>query len=146
MSSPKQLKTKEIKGIREEKLILQDHTCPLCGNKVEKDEAVLDHDHSTGRVRQVLHRSCNQTEGRILSWINRCRGDDPEVFIGNLLMYWQTNYEEEPLHPQHLVEQARKFKNKGKPDQISILEEMNIELHGKETKQELLKLYKKAIR
>ena len=30
-----------------------------------KGEGVLDHDHESGRIRGVLHRSCNAAEGKI---------------------------------------------------------------------------------
>lgn len=42
--------------------------CPLCGKEIDlsiKGEGVLDHDHDTGRIRGVLHRSCNAAEGKI---------------------------------------------------------------------------------
>ena len=42
--------------------------CPLCKQLIDlkiKGEGVLDHDHDTGRIRGVLHRSCNAAEGKI---------------------------------------------------------------------------------
>lgn len=42
--------------------------CPLCSHPIDlsiKGEGVLDHDHDTGRIRGVLHRSCNAAEGKI---------------------------------------------------------------------------------
>ena len=42
--------------------------CPLCRAPIDltiKGEGVLDHDHDTGRIRGVLHRSCNAAEGKI---------------------------------------------------------------------------------
>lgn len=42
--------------------------CPLCGKPIDtsiKGEGVLDHDHDTGQIRGVLHRSCNAAEGKI---------------------------------------------------------------------------------
>lgn len=46
----------------------QDGKCPLCGFVIditEKGEGVVDHDHDTGEIRGVLHRSCNAAEGKI---------------------------------------------------------------------------------
>jgi hypothetical protein len=46
----------------------QEGLCPLCGKPIDlgiKGEGVLDHDHDTGRIRGVLHRSCNAAEGKI---------------------------------------------------------------------------------
>lgn len=42
--------------------------CPLCGKEIDlsiKGEGVIDHDHDTGQIRGVLHRSCNAAEGKI---------------------------------------------------------------------------------
>lgn len=42
--------------------------CPLCKLPIDlriKGEGVLDHDHDTGEIRGVLHRSCNAAEGKI---------------------------------------------------------------------------------
>lgn len=42
--------------------------CPLCRKPIdlgEKGEGVIDHDHDTGRIRGLLHRSCNAAEGKI---------------------------------------------------------------------------------
>lgn len=42
--------------------------CPLCLLPIDlttKGEGVLDHDHDSGEIRGVLHRSCNAAEGKI---------------------------------------------------------------------------------
>ena len=46
----------------------QSGRCPLCGEHIDlriKGEGVCDHDHDTGEIRGVLHRSCNAAEGKI---------------------------------------------------------------------------------
>lgn len=47
---------------------VQNNLCPLCGKHIDlrlKGEGVIDHNHDTGEVRGVLHRSCNSAEGKI---------------------------------------------------------------------------------
>jgi len=99
--------------------------CPLCGtyislcNEDGKDESVLDHDHDTGRIRAVLHRSCNSAEGRILNFADkRCRSEDPKSFLVNMVKYWEADYSHHPFHPDHTIEEEderlklkRKLKN-----------------------------------
>lgn len=46
----------------------QGGVCPLCKLPIDltkKGEGVIDHCHDTGRIRGVLHRSCNAAEGKI---------------------------------------------------------------------------------
>lgn len=47
---------------------VQGGLCPLCGKPIDitiKGEGVTDHDHDTGQIRGILHRSCNAAEGKI---------------------------------------------------------------------------------
>lgn len=53
---------------------VQNGLCPLCGLEIDtgiKGEAVVDHDHATGEIRGVLHRSCNGAEGKVLNAAGR---------------------------------------------------------------------------
>ena len=52
------VRTKDIKPLREAMLIEQHFCCAICGDfiGVEKNKAVLDHDHKTGHVRAVNRR------------------------------------------------------------------------------------------
>lgn len=103
------IKQSEIKLYREKLLKEQGYICPLCKTKITKQEATLDHDHETGKIRQVLHRSCNQAEGRILSWAKRSRSKDPKAFVNNLVSYWDVEYGARPDHPQHLSQAEREL-------------------------------------
>jgi len=95
------LTVKDKKEFREKLLLDQNGLCPLCGTALTELEATLDHDHETGKIRRVLHRSCNQAEGRILSWIKRSRATDALEFLQALVKYWQEDYSNMPDHPAH---------------------------------------------
>lgn len=52
----------------------QQGLCPVCGRLIDasiKGEAVCDHDHNTGRIRGVLHRSCNAALGKMDNVVGR---------------------------------------------------------------------------
>lgn len=47
---------------------VQNGLCPVCLKEIDitiKGEGVIDHDHDTGEIRGILHRSCNAAEGKI---------------------------------------------------------------------------------
>lgn len=48
--------------------------CPLCNLPIDlkiKGEGAIDHDHDTGEIRGVLHRSCNAAEGKVANAAGR---------------------------------------------------------------------------
>lgn len=95
----------------------QNYICPLCETKIEPEEAVLDHLHGdTGNIRSVLHRSCNASEGRILTFAGqRCRSDNPLKFLKNLVKYWEKDFTDNPIHPSEKIpEEVERLKLKRK--------------------------------
>ena len=117
----KQLKTKEIKHVREEILQQQNGICAICGNTIkEKTGISLDHQHKrkkeeigedgAGLIRGVLCRSCNVLEGKI--WNNTGRYIQPNniqdriEFLEKLVLYYKKeNY---PLiHPSEELKQPK---------------------------------------
>lgn len=60
------IKRGQIKAITEELLRRQGGSCAICGRGMtQKDGPVLDHDHDSGLLRDVVHRSCNAAEGKV---------------------------------------------------------------------------------
>ena len=59
------LKTTQVATVRNELLVKQGMRCGLCSLPCTAEQAVLDHDHSSGAVRATLHRACNAVLGII---------------------------------------------------------------------------------
>lgn len=103
------LKPKEVRAYRQKLLIKQGGLCGLCAKKVPKGQDTLDHCHTSGRVRSVLHRNCNSIEGRIKHWVNRS-GCDPISFLQAIVDHWQGDYEHLPYHPNHLSDSEKEIR------------------------------------
>ena len=105
------LKHSEIRDWRIRQLGTQDYFCALCHDSIEPTEAVLDHDHKTGLLRQVLHRGCNSMLGKIENNMPRSKMtiDRLEVFTTNLIEYI-TKQHTEVLHPTYKTKEERKMK------------------------------------
>jgi len=102
-----QLKTREVPGFRSKLLKRQGGKCGLCYEPVDRDQASLDHDHTTGQVRAVLHDYCDTIEGLINHAIRRT-GIDRIVFLEALINYWKQEHDNMPLHPNHKTKKSRK--------------------------------------
>lgn len=104
------LKHKEIQEYREKLLKEQKFICPLCKHKIKPEEACLDHDHQTGYIRGVLHRNCNDSEGKVLRAAKRSNAKDPIIFLSNLGDYHRRDYSHRPFHPKHLTQEEKEIK------------------------------------
>lgn len=101
------LRPVDIKSYRTKVLEQQGHRCALCGDLIAPGQEVLDHDHVTGYVRGVLHRSCNCVLGR---WENgrRFGKDFDPVKAAKGLHAYLTAPVTHPLHPAHGRTRAQK--------------------------------------
>lgn len=76
---------------------VQGGLCPLCNKPIDYSiprEAVVDHNHDTGEIRGVLHRSCNAAEGKVANaagaWGAKSMAyEDIIAFTKALLGYWE---------------------------------------------------------
>lgn len=72
--------------------------CLLCGKPIDlsiEREGAVDHNHTTGEIRGVLHRSCNAAEGKVRnaigSWGTKSFNDQAILeFAAKLVVYWHT--------------------------------------------------------
>ena len=104
------LKYTEISAYRSRTLQEQSSRCALCGDLILGD-AVLDHDHKTGRIRKVLHRGCNSMLGKIEN--NMARSlmtvERLESWAQNLVNYIKTSHTD-LIHPTHKEPKRAKVK------------------------------------
>lgn len=82
----------------------QNGRCALCGEPLPIGEAVLDHDHTTGQVRGVLHRGCNAMLGHIEN--NRARNHLSRIvrlaaWSKGLVPYLYAKRDDMPLYYTH---------------------------------------------
>ena len=79
-------------------------------------DAVLDHDHVSGRVRCVLQREVNSFEGKVWNAYKRFirpLGASYEDVLIAIIEYWSKDYSSNPIHPKHLTDKdklLRKYK------------------------------------
>lgn len=102
------LKHKELKAYRDIVLNKQKGIDPI--SLLPITDPVLDHDHKTGHVRQVLQREINAFEGKVINAFNRyCRhlGASIEDVLIGLIEYWSLDYSDNPIHPRHVTEKGR---------------------------------------
>ena len=106
----KKLKQKDIADFRVGQLLVQGGICPLCDQTIETKDAVLDHCHTTGHIRRVLHRACNSSEGRVMKWAYSSKAYDPFLFLSNLIEYHKNDFTDMPIHPKHLTVNEKEIK------------------------------------
>lgn len=119
MSNEHKIKQSDVAWLRPSMLEHnQDKRCALCGHPCSPEEAALDHDHNTGRIRGVLHSSCNILLGKVENFVGRygqalVREDRLMSALANMYGYMMRDYSHEPFHYKHMTEKdklIRKYK------------------------------------
>lgn len=112
----RRLKTSEVAPYRAAKLKEQSGKCALCCLPIAAGSDVLDHDHSTGVIRAVLHRSCNALLGKVENNYKRYGIKDMTQLarmLSNvasyLSMYPPHLVGDLPLHPTHKTEDEKRL-------------------------------------
>jgi hypothetical protein len=110
MNEPKKLKAKDVKTVRKALLEKQGFFCAICKLPCTEEQAVLDHDHTHGHVRAVLHRGCNAAEGKVMNTLRRYGIKAPEEFLRGLLAYHDLHSTNQSgyIHPAHRTEDEKK--------------------------------------
>ena len=98
------LKYKELKELRDQLLLENNHICPLCNTPIDPKSTngpVLDHSHTSGKIRNTVHRFCNTFISKIEN--NRKRNLINEDMLTAILANYEQyisneRIEEHPLH------------------------------------------------
>jgi len=99
-----------VQAYRKKLLAKQGGKCKLCEKPIAQGQATLDHCHTNGRVRAVLHRACNGAEGRIKHWVRRSGAADHFQFLQNILDLWQACHLHHPVHPNHRTKEEKEIR------------------------------------
>lgn len=110
---PGRLKPREVKEWREKLVEDQFYLCPLCGLRLNKEDAVLDHCHKTGLVRGALHSGCNAMLGKLENAhirMGKMFSDEQFMSMAPSSWYYVTaDYHEMPLHPTWRTQEEKRL-------------------------------------
>lgn len=118
----RKLKRSELGEFRRKLYEKQEGLCPLCLGELPSDysKTAIDHDHTTGEVRGLLHLGCNRAEGSVFKAITTWgkQGKDYKLclpYLERLVQYLKTSGEGVIYHlhktPDEEAERARVKRN-----------------------------------
>lgn len=98
MSGMRKLARTSMDSWKRRQLEAQGGCCPLCKLPIDlrvKGEGVVDHNHDTGEIRGILHRSCNAAEGKVANAAGRwgaksTKYEDIIPYLENIVHYLKT--------------------------------------------------------
>ena len=112
MTEVRRIKTTEVRPVREGLYLAQAGRCRLCQDHIVKGEDVLDHDHGTGAIRGVLHRSCNALLGKVENNYRRHGVKNLAAWAHGVTPYLQHHAINRTglLHPTHKTEDEKRLR------------------------------------
>lgn len=110
----RKLKYKEVKTERDQALLIQNMCCAICHQLIPTGEEVYDHDHKTGLMRQVLHRSCNSLLGEIENKSVRYGVKNLREFLQGVRGYLDYHKEDRTslIHPTYKTKEEKALNTK----------------------------------
>lgn len=115
------IKASQAEQVRVHLLKSQKYRCPLCGGSMtanSKKQPVLDHDHQTGYLRDILCRNCNGIEGKVYNLARRAKADLTTLeWLEHLLLYWKRHTTPQHggiLHHTHKTPEEKRLANNAK--------------------------------
>lgn len=116
----------------------QDGLCSLCKQPISlavmgaKSDYVVDHDHETGEIRGVLHRSCNAAEGKVANAAGRWGAKSMSYAA---LIPWLRNmldYLDQPgtglMYPDHKTQEEKDAAAKQKANRAAALRRARLKM------------------
>lgn len=124
----RRLKTAEVSEVREQMLTNNSKRCGLCQLSCSPAEAVLDHDHSTGAIRDTLHRGCNSLLGKLENNFKRYGVKNLAAFLHGAVPYLQKHEENKTglLHPSHKSEDEKRLARNAKARKARALKKARV--------------------
>lgn len=116
----KRLTHTQVAKVRDNLVKRQGMKCAICGCKIggkSGKQPVLDHDHTTGFIRDALCSNCNGLEGKLFNIARRAKRNGTELeWVESLLEYYRRHTTPKHggyLHPTYKTEaEKRLVKNK----------------------------------
>ena len=115
MGNTQRLNARQLKEWREATWLAQEKRCAITGYTISLSEAVADHDHSTGRLRGVLHRGVNSLLGKCENNYRRYGLSLPmlRAMAPAIADYIERDYSANVFYPTHRTEdEKRELRNK----------------------------------
>src|SRR5690625_6960419 len=119
MVEMRRLKRTEVRQLKQDLIQKQGGVCPLCLKELptELSKVALDHDHTTGECRGVLHLGCNRAEGSVFNTIARWGGQGKDYsgvvrFLEWLLEYLKTHTTGVVYHLHKTEQEQREARNR----------------------------------
>lgn len=116
-TSARKLTRSQLRPLVMKQLREQGGKCPVCDKPIDmtiKGEAVCDHNHVTGRVRGILHRSCNAALGKMEHAVGRWGAksmayEDMVPWIERAVLYYKQP-ELPYIYPTHMTPDELRLK------------------------------------
>lgn len=123
----RKLKQSEIAPTREFMLALQTGNCRLCKLPLPASKAVLDHDHSTGAVRDTIHAGCNSLLGKVENNHKRYGVPNLAAFCHGVASYLQRHETDQHglLHYTHKTPDEKRVARNTKARKSRALKKVN---------------------
>ncbi len=110
----RRLTTKELIEVKRQMYRDQRGRCKICKHRFsEPKDVCTDHDHTTGYIRALLCRNCNQLEGKVFNCARRAKREStPLKWLETILAYWLLHAENQTglLHPSYKTDDEKRLR------------------------------------